>query len=41
MTDSDNNKRNFTNLEIKDKDLTMFTIEDLHLSKKEKLVAGV
>ena len=38
MTDSDNNERNFNNLELKDKDLTMFTIEDLHLSKKEKLV---
>ena len=38
MTDSENNERNFTNLDLTIKELTMFTIDDLRLSKRGKLV---
>ena len=38
MMDSNSNERKFTNLGIEDKDLTMFTIENLHLLKRGKLV---
>ena len=36
--DSNSNERKFTNLGREDKDLTMFTIENLHLLKRGKLV---
>ena len=36
--DGDSNEKEFANLGIKDKDMTMFTIKDLHLSKRGRLV---